>query len=76
MVLNQTILLARITSVLSGTYKASIRNNIIKIYFIENDKEWQNILLQKLHEIMLYFFNEMNVQPNTFGHPDPNSCKI
>ena len=27
-----------------STYQASIRNNINKIYYVESDKEWHNIL--------------------------------
>jgi len=60
-----------------STYQASIRNNIIKIYSVESDKEWQNILQQKITaNNIIYFFNEMNVQPNTWGHPGPNSTQI
>lgn len=60
-----------------STYQASIRNNIIKIYSVESDKEWQNILQQKItSNNVTYFFNEMNNQPNTWGYPGPNSTQI
>ena len=60
-----------------STYQASIRNNIIKIYSVESDKKWQNILQEKIKSNnVIYFFNEMNVQPNNWGHPGPNSTQI
>ena len=60
-----------------STYQASIRNNIIKIYSVESDKKWQNILQQKItSNNVTYFFNEMNVLPNTWGYPGPNSSRI
>ncbi len=60
-----------------STYQASIRNNIIKIYSVESDKKWQNILQQKITtNNVIYFFSEMNVQPNTWGHPGSNSTQI
>jgi hypothetical protein len=60
-----------------STYQASIRNNIIKIYSVESDKEWLNILQQKIKSNnVVHFFNEMNVQPNTWGYPGPNSTQI
>ena len=34
-----------------STYQASIRNNITKIYSVESDKEWQNILQQKVRQV-------------------------
>jgi hypothetical protein len=39
-----------------STYQASIRNNIIKIYTVESDKEWQNILQQKITSNNVIFF--------------------
>lgn len=56
-----------------STYQASIRNNIIKIYSVESDEEWQN-KLKKLIKFknITYFFNEMGTLPNTWGHPGPN----
>ena len=60
-----------------STYQASIRNNIIKIYSVESDKEWHNILKQNITtNNVTYFFNEMNVLSNTWGYPGPNSSDI
>jgi protein O-GlcNAc transferase len=60
-----------------STYQASIRNNIIKIYSVESDKKWLTILQQKItSNNVIYFFNKMNVQPNTWGYPGPNSTQI
>lgn len=60
-----------------STYQASIRNNIIKIYSVESDKQWQYILKQKItSNNVIYFFNEMDVTPNTWGNPGPNSTQI
>ena len=57
-----------------STYQASIRNNIIKIYSVESDKEWINTLQQNItSNNITYFYNEMNVLSNTWGHPGPNS---
>jgi protein O-GlcNAc transferase len=60
-----------------STYQASIRNNITKIYSVESDKTWLNILQQKIKSNnVTYFFNEMNARPNTWGNPGPNSTQI
>ena len=60
-----------------STYQASLRNNIIKIYSVESDKEWLNILQQRItSNNVIYFFNEMNVEPNTWGYPGSNSTQI
>jgi len=60
-----------------STYQASIRNNIIKIYSVESDKEWHNILKQNITKNnVTYFFNEMNVLANNWGYPGPNSTHI
>jgi hypothetical protein len=57
-----------------STYQASIRNNIIKIYSVESDKEWYNILKQNIKSNnFTYFYNEMDTQPKTWGSPGPNS---
>lgn len=57
-----------------STYQASIRNNIIKIYSVESDKEWYNILQQKIKlNNFIYFYNEMDTLPNTWGYPGPKS---
>lgn len=60
-----------------STYQASIRNNITKIYSVESDKEWHDILQQKIKSNhFTYFYNEMDAKPNTWGHPGPNSTHI
>ena len=57
-----------------STYQASIRNNIIKIYSVESDKDWFNKLQENINNNNItYIFNEMDTQPNTWGHPGPNS---
>jgi len=59
-----------------STYQASIRSNINKIYSVESDKEWSNILKQNIKSNNItYFFNEMNAQPNNWGYPGPNSTQ-
>lgn len=59
-----------------STYQASIRNNITKIYSVESDKKWYDILKQNIKSNNItYFYNEMDVQPNTWGHPGPKSTK-
>ncbi len=58
-----------------STYQACIRNNILKIYSVESDKDWHNKL--KTHLIkntkIQYIYNEMNTKPNNWGNPGPNS---
>lgn len=57
-----------------STYQASIRTNIAKIYTVESDTEWQNKLKHNIqHNNIVYFLNEMDTRPNTWGHPGPNS---
>jgi hypothetical protein len=57
-----------------STYQASIRNNIIKIYSVESDMKWYNILKDKIKsDKFTYFYNEMDARPNTWGNPGPNS---
>lgn len=57
-----------------STYQASIRNNIIKIYSVESDKEWHDTLKKNItRNNVTYFFNDMNVLPNTLGYPGPKS---
>ena len=60
-----------------STYQACIRNNILKIYSVESDKDWHNKL--KTHLIkntkIQYIYNEMNTKPNNWGRPGPNSTK-
>jgi hypothetical protein len=60
-----------------STYQASLRNNIIKIYSVESDKEWYNILQKNIKsENIIYFYNEMNVLPNNWGYPGLNSTHV
>ena len=60
-----------------STYQASIRPNIFKIYSVESDKSWFNILKQNIKSNnFIYFYNEMNSQPNNWGYPGPNSTPI
>ena len=60
-----------------STYQASIRNNIIKLYSVESDKEWYNNLQKKIKTNNLtYIFNDMGTTPNTWGRPGPNSSNI
>lgn len=60
-----------------STYQASIRNNIIKIYSVESDKEWQHKLKQNIKSNnVTFFYNEMDTQPNSWGNPGPKSTNI
>ena len=60
-----------------STYQANIRNNIIKIYSVESDKEWYDILQEKItSKNFIYFYNEMNAVSNNWGYPGPNSTHI
>jgi hypothetical protein len=60
-----------------STYQASIRENIVKIYSVESDKEWQTKLQENIkNDKVTYFFNEMDTQPNSWGRPGPNSTNI
>jgi len=57
-----------------STYQASIRENINKIYSVESDPEWLNIIKKNISKNNItYFYNEMNVHPNTWGKPGPDS---
>jgi protein O-GlcNAc transferase len=57
-----------------STYQASLRNNIHKIYSVESDVQWQRVLQRNIQNtIVKYIYNEMNTQPNNWGHPGPNS---
>ena len=59
------------------TYQASIKKNIKKIYSVESDIEWQKILKKKItNPNVHYIYNEMNTQPNTWGHPGINATNI
>jgi len=60
-----------------STYQASIRQNIIKIYSVESDKIWLNKLQENIkNDNIIYLFNEMDTQLNTWGNPGPNSTEI
>ena len=57
-----------------STYQASIRSNIIQIFSIESDVQWQNTLQNNIKtNNVKYIYNEMNTQPNTWGYPGPHS---
>ena len=57
-----------------STYQASLRDNITKIYSVESDKEWQDKLKQSIQkQNVIYIFNDMDTQPNTWGHPGKRS---
>lgn len=59
-----------------STYQASIRTNITKIYSVESCKEWIALLQEKIKtNNVIFFYNEMNTQPNTWGHPGLNSTQ-
>ena len=60
-----------------STYQASIRTNIKTIYSIESDITWQ----KKLKKIITnpninYIYNEMDTQPDSWGHPGKNATNI
>jgi hypothetical protein len=60
-----------------STYHASIIDNIKKIYSVESDIQWQKTLQQKIsNPIINYIYNEMDTQPNSWGHPGKNSTNI
>lgn len=57
-----------------STYQANIRENIVKIYSVESDMQWFNTLKQKVKtNKIIFFFNEMDARPNTWGNPGPKS---
>ena len=57
-----------------STYQASIRKNIEKIYSVESDKKWIDILKTKISsDKVIHLYNEMNTKPNTWGYPGPKS---
>lgn len=60
-----------------STYQASILDNIKKIYSVESDNYWQKTLKKKITKpIVNYIYNEMDTQPNSWGHPGKNSTNI
>lgn len=59
-----------------STYQASISDNITRVFSVESDLEWQtNVKTMVLNPKITYFFNEMDVQPNTWGNPGKNATK-
>jgi hypothetical protein len=59
-----------------STYKASLKKNILKIYSVESDLEWHNKLKKIItNPNVVFIYNNMNTQPNTYGHPGPNCTK-
>lgn len=59
-----------------STYQANIRNNISKIYSVESDIEWSNKLKEQIKsDKIVFYYNEMDARPNTWGNPGPNSTK-
>lgn len=60
-----------------STYQAHKRNNIKKIYSVESDWEWHNLLNNKLASAtnIEFIFNDMNTLPNNWGYPGPNSTR-
>ena len=60
-----------------STYQASIKNNIKHIYTVESDIEWQNTLKKNITNTNVTFiFNEMDTQPNNWGHPGKKSTNL
>ena len=48
-----------------STYRASIKDNIKKIFTVESDKMWQNKLKANIKKNNItYIFNEMDTWPN------------
>jgi hypothetical protein len=57
-----------------STYQASIRDNINKIYSVESDTHWQDLLKIKINKNNINFiFNEMDTRPRDWGNPGPNA---
>jgi len=57
-----------------STYQANVRNNIIKIYSVESDMEWIEILKQRIKsDKVMFLYNEMDTRPKTHGNPGENS---
>ncbi len=57
-----------------STYQACSKNNILKVYSVESDKEWHDKLKKIITtDKIQYIYNEMDTQPNNWGMPGPNS---
>lgn len=53
-----------------STVQANIRNNIIKIYTVESDIVWFNLIKKNTNNnIITYIFNNMDTIPNKWGRP-------
>jgi protein O-GlcNAc transferase len=60
-----------------STYQASLRNKIKKIYSVESDILWLNKLKYNItHPNINYIYNEMDTQPDNYGHPGENATNI
>jgi hypothetical protein len=60
-----------------STYQTSIFKNIENIYSVESDLQWQKKLKKEITNPNInYIFNEMDTQPNTWGHPGKNATNI
>jgi len=58
-----------------STVQASIRPNIKSIISVESDIEWYN-KIKNLVDNVHYIYNDMNVKPNTWGHPGNNATSL
>jgi hypothetical protein len=57
-----------------STYQASLRKNLITIHSVESDLQWHNKLKKMIkRDDIIFIYNEMDTQPNTYGHPGPKS---
>lgn len=58
-----------------STYQAIIRSNIKKVYSVESDKTWYNIIKSKINnDNFYYFFIDLKSKPNNLGYP--GNCSI
>ena len=59
-----------------STYQASTIRNIEKIFSVESDIKWHNILKSKIKSNKIkYILNNMDTIPNNWGNPGPNATK-
>lgn len=60
-----------------STYYTALKNNIIKIYSVESDKEWiEKIKLQLPNNVLYkcnFLFHDIDTISNNWGYPGPNS---
>lgn len=60
----------------TSTYLANNLDNIKKIYSVESDMEWINCVKENTKkDNIVFFFNEMDSKPNTWGNPGKNATK-